>query len=1085
MPEPGLQIYLFGYPTLQLQGREVPLESVKVRALMVYLLHVPDVVQARDFLAYLLWPDMSNELARKNLRQALYSLRKAFGPYAKALLDIQRETITLRRIPQVWVDVWEFNDLIRSLDEHVHRAYGVCLACAPRYERLLALYRHDFLQGFSVRDADPFETWATEQREYYKNKVLHAVHEVTRFYALQGNARQVVHWAQRWLRWDPWSEEAYAYQIRALAWQTRKSEARRVFHAYARMMREDLGMEPSDDMTQLMYDVQRDLVAAPSRSQDASWLPRSATPLVGRTRERHALLDLLSRPDVRLISLLGPGGMGKTRLAEVLAHDARPQFPDGVFWVALEGIQDGDLAKRRLLEQLRFQMGTLDEAQLLPALAAKQALLVLDDVHPDNIALLDWLAQVLEASPDLVVLVTARRPLYLRAEHPFWLSGLPYPTPLDEPLSPQEALAYPAVRLFVERVQRLRADFTLDNRNLDAVLASVRFTQGHPLALELLAAQAAQTSCQAVAQHVRELCLDSASPYRDQPAYHRSVRALLERGWHELPAELQTHLYSLAHFQGPFCTEMAEAIAHVPADALEALAQRSFLQPYRLGSSDAALWELHPLTREFVREKGATQADIHARWQERARQWLLETFARLDFAQDTLTLFCLASLHRETEDLLQYLTQQGDADVIGRVLYGVTSWFRFHGELEQGAAFLERLADYIARTSRFTPEQREALLGRVRSRQGMFALLTGNLTEAHAFYEEALARLRRHGEPDVNLARALQGFAGVVELQGDLARAEQLEREALALYERLLERATDPRAKTEYSIDVANAFNNLGGIAFQRGDLARARTYYERAIAMYREYGARPFLVNSLGNYAQVLLAQGDVAAAQRHAEEALRLAHDAGASRPLANILGVLGNIAIYQDDLNQARVRLRQAVHLASKIPAPDLVVSYESNLGVVFKELQQPQSAERHYRRAIQAAQQHHMQFYLCMAHILYASFLLEQRRWEDARKHLRQALSLAEQFRFTGLFHKALFHTANLCYQRGHKVEALALVQWLKAHGQLEQENLDELRTWERTWMRRMAPQARSQVDPWLARHDPTDWTSLPCFRDERS
>ncbi len=1025
-----IQVYLFGYPVLRRTGREVPLESAKVRALLAYLLHHRDTPQARDYLAYLLWPDVPNETARKNLRQALYSLRKALGPQSNAILDIQRDTVRLHGHPSLWVDVWEFERLERQTREHPHRAYGACPYCRTRYEAMLALYRDEFLRGFSVREADPFEEWATEQREHYRQRVLNVVHQAVRFYYLRGEYTQAEHWARRWVRWDPWSDAAYAYLIRALALQNRKSAALQVYRDYVRMMREELGLEPPEDAARLIYDVQHDLLPQPDSARLRALLPQSPQPLVGREAERDDLLFRLARPDTRLITLVGPGGIGKTRLAEDLAREALTLFPDGVFWVPLAGARDADAILTILRENLQplLQSGP-GRDDLVRALRPKRALLVLDDAAAESEWLVQWVQDVLRAGREMVVLVTARQPLRLRVEQRLRLRGLAYPRAEDEPLTPEEALAYPAVALFVERARQLVADFRLTAQNLPAVLDIVRFTQGLPLALELAAAQVARAPSDIVARTLRQAALDIQAPYRDQPPQHRSLRVLLESAWAGLDEAQRHALMRLSGFTAAFDAEMAAAVAQVSADMLSALTQRSLLTLHEGGEGHPSLWEMHPLTRAFAQEHWEGLADERAAWQTRARHWLAHALRDLKSDQG-YPIRRLAALRAEMAAYMDYLATEAPAEEITYALPGLVVWFRYYGQARAGAAYLDRLLER-ARELPPSPE-RQPLLGRLLRLRGLLAYLTGDLTTAQTYFHQAQEHLRALTEMRDDYARTLQGLAGVAQALGDLETAVRLETEAMELCRAEAERCQQiglPLAE-EYWVDMANALNNLGGIAFHRGDLEAARRYFQEAVLYYRRYGAEGFLANTLSNLSYVLLSEERIAEAQKVAEEALRMAQRMGSQRELANILGALGTIAIHRGDLTTAHLRLRQALHITQRSNMPELSTTFESNLAIVLTQLQRPNEAERHHQAAVKEAQEHALRYSECSARIFYADFLLEQGREAEAEAQLRQALQLAVEHNFAAMRDKILVFTVRLWHRQRRYAEALALLLWLK-------------------------------------------------------
>jgi len=1072
---------LFGYPLLRREEEQIPLESAKVRALLAYLLLHADTPQARDYLAYMLWPDVPNETARKNLRQALYSLRKGLGSRAADILDIQRDTVRLRAHPALWVDVWEFDRLEKETRDHPHRAYGACPYCRNRYEAMLALYRGEFLQGFAVRGADPFEDWATELREHYRQRVLHVVHQAVRFFYLRGDYAKAEYWIRRWLRWDPWSEAAYAYLIRSLALQKRKSEALKAYQDYVRMMREELGLEPPEDAEQLIYDVRHDLLPEPASVRLELHLPQPIHPLMGRKEELDKLLALLARPDVRLISLIGAGGIGKTRLAEEVAHQALTLFPDGVYWVPLNAASDADETLAILRENLQslLQSGPSRD-DLIRALSRRRALLVLDDVSTDNEWLIRWIQDILRQGRDVVVLTTARRPLRLRAERRMLLRGLAYPTSEHEPLTPEEARAFPAVALFIARAQQVATTFELTPQNLPAVLEIVRFTQGLPLALELAASQVAQTPCEHIAVMLRQAALDIQAPYRDQPPQHRSLRVLLERTWASLTEAQQQALIRLAGFGAAFDAEMAAAVAQVSAEMLSTLAQASLLAIHQDREGRADLWEMHPLTRAFAREHGGATITQSAAWQQRARAWLTQVLRTLRL-EDGGQIRRLAALRAELAAYMSDLASQGSLEDMEAVVAGIVAWYRYYGLAREGAAYLDRL---LQRAQSLTaPNQPHPVLGRILRLRGLLTYLIGDWAQAQDDFHQARNHLHAFPEQQGEYARVLQGLSGSAQMRGDLEAAERLEAEALALFRTEVERHRregHPLAD-EYEVDMANALNNLGSIAFQRGDLETARQYFQEAVIYYRRHGVQGFLANTLSNLAYVLLSEGRTAEAQEFAEEALRVAQNMGAQRSLANILGTLGTIAIHRDDLTTAYLRLRRALHITRRADAPDLGTMFETNLGIVLRGLKRPREAEHHYREAIREAQEHRLRYNECSARLFYADFLMEEARLAEAESQLRQALRLAIEHRFEGMKTKILVHLVRLWHAQERHTQALGLLLWLKPF-ELIGNDRATLTEYEQTLYRKPRPDLRRAAEALAQKASLQTWLQ-EIWRDE--
>ncbi len=1036
--EPLIRVTLFGYPVARrASGEEIPLESAKVRALLAYMALHADAPQSRDYMAFFLWPDIPNETARKNLRQALYSLKKALSPLDGTCLDIQRHTLCLYTHPELWVDALEFSRLAQQVAEHTHRSEGACPYCASRYEGMLNLYQGDFLQGFSIRASEPFEEWLTEQREFFRIQVLNGVQFVTRFYYLRGEFKQVEKLARRWLRLDPWSDAAYSYLIRALALQGRKSAAWQAYHEFTRMMREDLGVDPPPEAEHLMYDVQRDLLTPPPSARWRKHLPAPFPPLIGRQNEVDHLLNILAHPDSRLVTITGPGGIGKTRLAQELAHQALTLFPDGVYWIRLTNVKTKAELVAAIREALEVSLNVEGFGlRLARWLEEKQALLILDDVDAIHDVAAALVQEILTHTRNTALLVTARQPLRLRWEQRFPLQGLTYPTESEDELTPERAQTYPAVQLFTRWARQLQPHFKLKDEDLPHVVRITHITQGHPLALELAAGQMAQTSCKAVADYLQHAVLDVEAPYRDQSPQHRSLRALLEQIWQRLSPSMKEALLLLAGFDAPFNADMAQAIAQVDEATLQQLVDHSLIQVLSAPEEEETLWEIHPITRAFLHEQRRVASHVQSLFRERARPWLHEQLALLhqrslgDYSQ---IMRRMAALQNETLVLFNDLQQEAAPEDLLPLLEGIALWFRHHGLLEEGERYFATLAERL----KGLPSQpdRDFLLGQVLRRVGLFNYHLGRFEQAEPPLKEALPLLEQAIQQDfaeafLEYGRALQVLGGLATLRGDLDLAWRLENQALQVFQDGV--AQHPELSSQAFIDLGNAYNNLGEIVHKEGKLEETLTFLQKALEFYRQGYEPEFLVNTLSNMGVAYITLGRLDEAQEVCEEAFRLAQEINVQSTLAYTLFNLALIAAQQEDFLTAHIRLRRSERLAKATGAMWLLVMIWGNMGTMLAALDKPQEAERYFKLSIEKAREIENRYIEVYNRLLYARFLIERHTFIPARTLLRQALQDALDLGFTELRDRALIGLVRYLKHKGQTVHALALWRWLQDH-----------------------------------------------------
>jgi hypothetical protein len=263
-------------------------------------------------------------------------------------------------------------------------------------------------------------------------------------------------------------------------------------------------------------------------------------------------------------------------------------------------------------------------------------------------------------------------------------------------------------------------------------LRIVRFTLGHPLALELAAVQVAHLPPAEVARSLEQALLGLETPYRDQSPQHRSLRILLEQSWQSLPQNLQEALLYLAGFDGPFDETLAEAIAQTFLPTLQALTRRSLLQPLEAPQAKP-LWEIHPITRVFLREKAHLFPHLKDAFCQRAHHWLRQSLAALPtvpMAEQGKRIRQIAALQHEMRQLLEEVKQHASPAELWPLVYGISQWFRYHGLTEDAKAYCAALETRL-RPLASHDLHNQTLLARVLHRQALFAYFRGDIEEAH------------------------------------------------------------------------------------------------------------------------------------------------------------------------------------------------------------------------------------------------------------------------------------------------------------------------------------------------------------------
>lgn len=620
-------VRLFGHPELELDGAPLRLERQKTVALLAYLA-VGGAPVARDTLAALFWPDCDGAQAGAYLRRTLWELRRALGPER---LEADRETVSLLLGPGLWVDVARFRQLAAGLREGARQL-------AP-LEEAAALYRGDFLAGFSLRDSPDFDDWQSLQAEALRHELGLVLAALAQAHGERGDWGAAIDAARRWLALDPLDEASHRALMQLYAWSGQRGAAIRQYEACIAILDEELGAAPEAETAALGQEIRAGRVGrrrvpasvarAPLTPRLGPALPADHTPFVGREAELTEIGRLLADRECRLLTLIGPGGVGKTRLAIQAARAAGAAFAAGVAFVPLAAQSSAEGLLAALVEGVQpwqhasgparsHQAGP--RGQLLASLRDQALLLILDSAEHLAADVADLLSELLPAGPQLKLLVTSRERLRLPEEWVFEVAGLPYP----EAGAAGDPAACPAAQLFLKAAGRARIGYSPGPDDWPAVARICRSVEGLPLAIELAAPWVRLLSCAEIAAEIEGNRDFLASQAGGLPERHRSLRAAFEHSWRLLPAAEREVLARLSVFAGGLTREAAAEVAGAQVADLSALLDRSLLRRDRAGRLD-----LHQTLKQYAAEKLAlspeAERQVRSRHSAHYLDWLAAT----------------------------------------------------------------------------------------------------------------------------------------------------------------------------------------------------------------------------------------------------------------------------------------------------------------------------------------------------------------------------------------------------------------------------------------------------------------------------
>ena len=625
-------------------------------------------------------------------------------------------------------------------------------------------------------------------------------------------------------------------------------------------------------------------------------LPVSLTSLLGREHELAGLIRLLQNPQCRLLTLVGPGGIGKTRLAIAAAARQRQAFGDGVYFVSLAPLSASEFIVSTTADVIGFTFyGQINpQAQLLNYLREKQMLLVLDNFEhllPQPLPLLSReesslgvITNILQQAPEVKLLVTSRERLNLQGEWVFEVQG--FPTPPSDQINNLEA--YSAVALFLDSAQRAEAHFEVKPAEWPAVVRICQLLEGMPLGIELAATWVRTLSCPQIAQQIERNLDFLASSLRDVPERHRSLRAAFDHSWKLLSTEEQWAMRQLSVFRGGFQREAAEQVTGARLPLLSALVDKSLLR-----RPETDRYDLHELLRQYAAEKLQIEASELIETNDRHSSYYLawlhqQEYPLISARQNEVVMELVAEIDNLRLAWDWAVAQQQTAKI--RQAVECLAWFHeLRGAYQEGVTLFGRAVERLRPLSEGLTDpsaEQTATLGQVLAKQGFFLLRLGKLEEARHVLEQGVTLLRSL-ETQATLALALMHLGGIALIMGNLGEAQTLLQESLSLG-----RAINNRFTTAISLNV------LGYTAQAKGEYQEAYRLFQEALGMWRALGAPRGIAFGLSYLSHAMQAIGKQSEAQQLLHESLEISRTIGDRWARAMVLDRLGLLSLSQGD-------------------------------------------------------------------------------------------------------------------------------------------------------------------------------------------
>lgn len=760
-------------------------------------------------------------------------------------------------------------------------------------------------------------------------------------------------------------------------------------------------------------------------------LPAHTTPFVGRESELAEISRLLAKPDVRLVTILGTGGMGKTRLALQAAEEKLGQYQHGVYFVPLAPLRTLDTILTAVAAALGYTFnadGRTPEQQLLDFLREKHLLLIMDNFEHvlDAASLVN---DILLAAPDVTVIATSRERLNLSAETIYTLSGMDFPAWE----TPEDAMQYSAVQLFNQGARRAQPSFEQTPEILPFVARICRLVDGVPLAILLAAAWVETLTPHEIADELAQNYDLLESDQRDLPERHRSIRAVFEYSWNLLTEAERETFARLSIFHGGFEREAARRVTGASLKTLTSLFNKSLVRR----DPETGRFTIHMLLHQYASEVFTQKYAGDGALQHLHAQYYLELLQNLEVSlniQGSKT--AVETIDAELENIRcawGWAVEHREWSMLDSALEPLTLFYYAHSMYQEGISRFGQLADYLkasgqpeddfywrlrARQARlleqigiydeawrlaqganayFLPRENNLELLRLLNSLSYIRMMQGSYDEAKAYALKAIGcgeRCVPSGTPDRSLLNAKANLGYVEFLQGNYDEAQRIYESLLAITQ-----IAGPNPNRAFGL------NNLGEILFAKGEIETATALFQEAYAIFKNFRSRRGMAFTLNNLAGTHTYKGEYDRALAAFREAHDLYREIGDRKGIAHSLSALGNAAAFSSNFAEAHSLYEQALTIRREIGDRRGQADSFSDLGDCALMMENWEEAERYFRDSLTIRREIGDQAGIVETLVWLSVVLsLRQERYDNALVVLEEANQIADHL--NSALHKAL-------------------------------------------------------------------------------
>lgn len=954
--------------------------SRKAQALLYYLATI-DGVCTRDTAAGLLWPEMSEKKAKSNLRVAIASVKQHIGAH----LDVSSTGLAFNRKLPYESDVETFrNSLAVALRQRNLEAI----------QEANALYKGEFLQGFHLHNAAPFEEWLVQQREHLRMLAIQGLESLGAFCLDQKAYATGLAAARQLLMLEPWHENAHRQIMLLLALSNQRAAALAHFEVCQRQLRDELDVAPAPETVALYESIKAgdfEQPAAPLLRRAAEMLrvrdeappaepapPQPPLPpnniadplagFVGRTSELAFACQQLTEFESRLLTILGPGGMGKSSLAQQVAqhllHAHAGHFPHGIFMVSLLGANTnadpngaGDIILMAIAEaigaELRSDAPYL--AQLIASLRDRRSLIILDNLE-HLIAGAQTIAQLLAQAPRVRMLITSRTRLRVNGETTLVLGKLSLPSApnaLERFVDGSHLVTKPAetwqgsdaVAMFIQRAQVMNPQFTVDPPTLAAIVQICTLVDGLPLGIELAVSWLHALNCAQIAREIERSLDFLTTDLLSLPLPQRTLRSVFERSWQLLAPADQELLAKLTIFPFTFYPDAAQFVAGASLPMLAKLVSHSLLSV-----NSASAYFMHRSVREFALSKLSAQPDQYTSLQRQFAHYYLDFMAQRESAiKSPQYAVALEQISLEIDNVRMAWDWAITHEMFDELLVsveGMSIYFEQRGLFREG---IERFGHAIAVAEKSAANMGEAiqeeaalkcrlLAGRLYAVIGWYYARMGKGAQAEQPLQTSLIVLQNGGQEAENASAYTFFNRGLVLASYAPLRAMEALEKSIVLLTHLGDR---------WRLSIA--WSTLGSSYLVTGSYPRADACCREGERLAQKQGGPYGMDVALQILGRIAIARGRYQMADEYFQASYEFAHRGQLKPNLTWALYWQGEICRLRSQPEQARHFYNRCIELSKAVSHTPAYASALWGLGCLAESEHKYAAAKEHFLRS----------------------------------------------------------------------------------------------------------------------------------------